>query len=101
MIDIQDFVESYNRRKKADVLMSFMQADVLMNRLSCMLDTKSELMMPWDCCPSVFRDEKRKYKEDKAQRELENFKTVRRNVMDAYNAKRCKREVNTGERTVT
>lgn len=93
LADILDFIESYNRRKKADIQLKFIQAEVMVNRLCMIFDEKVEALMPWDYYPQIFQKERNDYIRRKEEAELAAFKEKRRNAMDEHNARRHSEEV--------
>lgn len=93
LAEIFDAIESYNRREKSKIQLLFVEAEVIANRLSFLMDHKTPLLMPWDYYPAVFAEEKA----IKDKEELENFKARRRDAMDAHNAMRHRQEVNKNE----
>lgn len=93
LTDILDCIESYNRRKKLDIQLRFMQAEVIANRLCMMIDEKTEALMPWDYYPQIFEKERKDYIRRKEEADLAAFKARRRSAMDQYNAMRHSKEV--------
>lgn len=89
LVDIQDFIESYTRRKKEEIMKNFTHAEIMANRLAMLLpsDDKVQRIMPWDYYPELFKEERIRYKKQKEEQEFKEFKMNRRNAMDAYNAK--------------
>ena len=89
MVDIQDTIESYTRKKKDEIMKNFTLAEVIANRIAMLLPSETEVsqFMPWDYYPRLYESEKVQYEEHKRQKELEEFKNRRRDAMDAYNAK--------------
>lgn len=89
LVDIQDFIESYTRRKKEEIMKNFTHAEIVANRLAMLLpsDDKVQRIMPWDYYPELFKEECIRYKKQKEEQEFKEFKMNRRNAMDAYNAK--------------
>lgn len=82
--EICDAIESHQRKKKQEVMLLFVQAEAMAERISRLFGNKEEALMPWDYFPEAFAEEKAAKDKEK----MEDFKTRRRNAMDAYNAMR-------------
>ena len=89
MVDIRDTIESYNRKKKDEIMKRFTLGEIVANRLAMLLPSDNDVpqLMPWDYYPQLFNEEKVQYENYKQQQELEDFKNRRRDAMDAYNAR--------------
>ena len=89
MVDIQDVIESYTRKKKEEIIKNFTLAEIIANRIAVLLPSDDEIpqLMPWDYYPKSFESEKAQHENRKQQQELEAFKSKRRDAMDAYNAR--------------
>lgn len=59
-----DRIDSYDRRKKSEINLMFMQADLIANRVAkCFDPQKVKTVMPWDCFPEVFEKERKEYEQ--------------------------------------
>lgn len=67
--------------------MLFMLADIISQRHPMTDKEKYPISYPWDYYPDLFAEDKAMYEEQKAESELENYKTKRRRLMAEYNEK--------------
>lgn len=93
LFEIEDFVSSYNRRRKQRMSMIFMEAEVLTNHIAAAFDQKVTPLMPWDYDPEGFKREKEAFIRRKEELDLQQYKERRRMRMNQFNAMRHGEEV--------
>ncbi len=91
--EVADIIESYRKKEdaryKADISLTFLMADVVANRLGQLFPgSKMEQIMPWDCYPKLFADEKKRYEDSAREVEYENYKARRMAAMQKFNRSR-------------
>lgn len=89
--EIYDRIDCADRKRKYEVGMQFMLAEVIANRIFRDKDTPA--LMPWDYYPKLFAEDKANFEDRQKAEELENYKEMRRRAMDRHNAVRLRQEV--------